>query len=397
MLAGCDDNSSHMGLSLTDPSQCAGDPSEINVLPADVSSEVDQLVANAMNSKNFGYVPGLSVAVAQDGKAVFAKGYGWANIASNTAVCADTPFELGSVTKSFTTIGLLLILDNPGLNKSNLGPLDLKSPISQYLSPNPEFALPSAWENITTEQLLSMSSGIPDASSNTLRWQEILDMVGEDPLLFPPGTGYCYSNPSFMVIGEIIQQLTEMPYPEFMEEEVFIPLGMNDTIIHTRENTPIDLATGYKCDQSPSTCSTPDPRSPLSSFSAGAIISTAVDLITFLAALQQQLLLKPSTYDLMWSVINPVGEWGLGWQVSVSDKYMIYRKDGALPGFSSQVSLYHGDKVYVAIASNETFDGETPYTELAAQIVAAVIGVDSIPNPPGPGDGCTPPTPSPMP
>jgi CubicO group peptidase (beta-lactamase class C family) len=382
MLAGCNDNSSNMGLSLTDPSQCAGDPSEIDRLPADVSSEIDQLVVNAMGAM---HVPGLSVGVARDGEAVFAKGYGLANIESNTPVCADTPFELGSVTKSFTAIGLLLILDNPRLNKSDLGPLDLEAPISQYLSPNPEFTLLSDWENITTEQLLSMSSGIPDFGSNTLTWQQILDKVGKEPLLFPPGNGYCYSNPSFMVIGEIIQQLTEMPYPEFMEEEVFTPLGMND-------NKPSNLATGYEFDEKTMTWSTPSLRPPTSSFSAGAIISTAVDLSTFLAALQQELLLKPSTYDLMWSVINPVGEWGLGWQVSITDKYMIYRKDGDLPGFSSQISLYQGDKVYVAIASNE----KVPYVDLAAQIVAAVIGAE-VHNPPGPGDGCIPPTPAPSP
>jgi CubicO group peptidase (beta-lactamase class C family) len=390
MLAGCDDNSSNMGLSLTEPSHCADDPSEIDLLSADVSSKIDQLVATALSSM---HVSGLSVGVAQDGKAVFAKGYGLANIANDTPVCADTPFELGSVTKSFTAIGLLLILDNPGLNKSNLGTLDLESPISQYLSPNPEFTLPSAWENITTEQLLSMSSGIPDFGSNTLTWQQILDKIGKEPLLFTPGTGYCYSNPSFMVIGEIIQQLTETPYAEFMNEEVFTPLGMNDTIIHTPDNTPSDLATGYEFDEKTMTWNTPSPRPPTSSFSAGAIISTAVDLSTFLAALQQELLLKPSTYDLMWSVINPVGEWGLGWQVSVTDQYMIYRKDGDLPGFGAQISLYQGDKVYVAIASNE----EVPYVELAAQIVAAVIGAEKVPNPPGPGDGCIPPTPTPSP
>lgn len=126
------------------------DPSAIDKLPSEVSSAIDSLITNEMNEN---HIRGLSVAIANDGEAVFAKGYGIAKAGTPTStptlVFADTPFELGSVTKSFTTVGLLLILDNPSLNKSNLGPLNLDSPISQYLSTNPEFPLPQTWENIT--------------------------------------------------------------------------------------------------------------------------------------------------------------------------------------------------------------------------------------------------------
>jgi len=230
-----------------------------------------------------------------------------------------------------------------------------------------------------------MSSGIPDMGCNNLTWQQIVDAVGMRPLLFQPGNGYCYSNPGFMVIGEIIQQLTQIPCSDFMKTNVFNPLGMKDTIIHTPDNTPSNLATGYAFDSNTMNWFTPDPRPPLSSFNAGAIISTAVDLSTFLAALQQQLLLNSSTYDLMWSVINPVAPWGLGWEVFITDQYQIYQKDGGLPGFSTQISIYHGDKVAVAIASNENSE---QYVDLAADIVAAVLNLPSVPNPSAPVSSC---------
>jgi CubicO group peptidase (beta-lactamase class C family) len=359
------------------------------------------------------HIPGLSVAVAQNGQTVLAKGYGLAMCAtsactSGTAVFADTPFELGSVTKAFTTVGLLLILDNPSLNTSTLGPLNLGAPISQYLSTDPDFTLSPTWDDITTSELLSMSSGIPDFGSNTQPWYKILDMVGTEPLIFSPGTGYCYSNPGFMTVGAIIQQLTNTAYDQFMATNLFAPLGMSHTLIHTTDNTPANLAIGYAFDSGSLTWSVPTPRSPLSSFSAGAIISTAVDLGTFLSALQNRAVLQPATYTLMWTNVplqdpERAGDWGFGWSVANVGNYLVARKDGGLPGITSQVTFYDEmlatpAQVGVAIASNE--DQVGGYVLLTADIAGAVYGTP-VPNPPSAGDGCTPtpcfncPTPTP--
>jgi CubicO group peptidase (beta-lactamase class C family) len=356
------------------------------------------------------FIPGLSIAISQNGQTVLAKGYGYAacatsSCASGTAVQADTPFEMGSVTKAFTAIGLMRILDDPALNTSNLGALDLNAPISQYLSDNPGFTPPQQWDNITLMQLLSMSSGIEDFGSDTLTWPQILDRVGMQPLLFSPGTGYCYSNPGFMVVGAVMQALTETAYAEFMQQQVFAPAAMNDTLIHTPDNAPSNLATGYAYDASTQTWTVPTPRPPLSSFSAGALISTAVDLGTFIGALQERALLNSATYDLMWTIVmlsdpSRPGTWGLGWDVTTVGSYQIFRKDGALPGVTAQISLYDDgtSQVGVAIASNE--NNVVGYVQLAAQIIGAVLETP-VPDPGPGGNGCTPtpcfncPTPTP--
>jgi CubicO group peptidase (beta-lactamase class C family) len=388
----------------------SSDTSQIDLLPPAVSAQVDSLVAAIMANQ---HIPGLSVAIAQNGHTVLAKGYGLAACAtsactSGTSVAADTPFELGSVTKAFTSVGLLLILDNPNLNTSSLGTLDLDAPISQYLATDPNFTLSSMWDNITTRELLSMSSGIRDFGSNTEPWYSILDTIGADPLIFPPGTGYCYSNPGFMTVGAIIQQLTNTAYNQFMATNLFTPLGMTDSLIHTTDNTPPNLATGYAFDSGSGTWSVPTPRSPLSSFSAGAIISTAVDLGTFMSALQSRTGLNPATYTLMWTNVtlqDPTrpGDWGFGWSVANVGDYLIARKDGGLPGITSQVSLYDQmlaspTQIGVAIASNE--DSVAGYVTLTADIAGTVNGTP-VPNPASAGDGCTPtpcfncPTPTP--
>jgi len=84
--------------------------------------------------------------------------------------------------------------------------LNLAAPISQYLDPNPEFTLPQQWDDITLQELLSMSSGIMDFGSNTMTWPEILEHVGTMPLLFSPSTGSCYSNPGFVLVGAVSTQ-----------------------------------------------------------------------------------------------------------------------------------------------------------------------------------------------
>src|SRR5690349_7567782 len=115
-----------------------------------------------------------------------------------------------------------------------------------------------------------------------------------------------------MVLGGLLQQFTGQLYDQFMARELFAPLGLAHTIVHTPTNTPAGLAQGYAWNGA---WSTPQPRNPLSAFSAGAIITTPSDLGTWLAALITGRLLAPGTYDLMWSDVplpkGPSG-WGLG-------------------------------------------------------------------------------------
>lgn len=306
-------------------------------------------------------------------------------------VKAGTRFEIGSVTKSFTTWGLMHIYDKPALiKKPSVKRLDLDKPVSEYLSSTPTFSLLTKWQNITSRELLAMAGGIEDLGSNTLSWEEIIQVAGEQPLLFSPGTNYCYSNPSFMLLGELIQQLTGLNYEQFMQAFVFQQIGMEHSYIH--QNTrPRDVATGYEWDDSASTWILPMLRPGSSSFSSGAMVTSADDLAVFLKAAIARRLLKPSAYDLMWTPAPfyapaPKGpiQWGLGWQVSMSPEYRIYRKDGAIPGYSAQLYIDDLNGVSVAITLNTGGVGGT-IERLSAEIAAAVLGLATPINPPGPG------------
>lgn len=362
-------------------------PPKVSLLDAQTESGIDQLVQQIQTQY---HIAGLGVSVVQNGRVTLAKGYGLADVAGNRAVDANTPFEIGSCTKSFTTFALMRIVDDPSLiKKPGIGKLDLDQPAASYLVGSPNITMPSEWSAITVRQLLSMTSGIPDGSSNSQPWQTVVADAAKKPLSFTPGTGYCYSNPGFMVIGEIIQQLTGSDYATFMANQVFGPLGMTNTFIHLPSNTPANLATGYLWNGT--AWAAQSPRSPLSSFSSGAVITTASDMATWLAALAGQKVLSASAYAQMWNpVLFPNGkssQWGLGWNVEISTtpKYTIYRKDGGLPGYSAMMSIYVGDGVSVGLITNES---GIPSGLIAAQIVAKVKGLASVPNPPGPASDC---------
>lgn len=360
------------------------DPGYISKLEAAVELRVDQIVRDYQFSDN---IPGLSVGVVAGGQVVLVKGYGAAEISSGTPVDANTYFEIGSCTKSFTSFGVLRMVDDPTLiRKQGIASLNLDERVKTYLVGSPNVQIPPDWDNITVRELLSMTSGIPDGSSNTSIWQIVVATAAGKPLEFDPSTGYCYSNPGYMILGELIQQLSGMSYADYMATYVFTPLGLDKTFIHTPNNTPQGLATGYEW--TGAAWDTPAPRSPLSSFSSGAVITTAGDLAKFLLALEQKKILKAATYTTMFKAVElPLrsSEWGLGWNCIDDDTIKIYRKDGGLPGYSAQMSIYKTEGVCVALCTNET---GVPTARIAAEIVAAIKKVDTVPNPAPPIQDC---------
>lgn len=360
------------------------DPGYISLLDAATEARVDQVVRDYQFTN---HIAGATVGVVKDGKVVLVKGYGVSDLGPGTSADANTPFEIGSCSKSFTAFGLLRMVDDPSLiTKPGVAALDLDERVAVYLADSPNVAIPPAWENITVRELLSMTSGIPDGSSNTKIWQVIVAEAGATGLDFQPGTGYCYSNPGYMLLGEVIQQLSGLAYADYMRQYVFTPLGLTNTIVHLPGNTPTTLSKGYSWQGL--AWIEPTKRSPLSSFSSGAIVTTSGDLAKFLLALEQKKILKPATYEAMWTAVElPArsSQWGLGWNVVKTEEFEIYRKDGGLPGYSAQMSIYAHAGVSVALCTNET---SVPTSQIVADIVAAIKDVDTEPNPPAPQSDC---------
>ena len=131
---------------------------------SDLSDRVAQVLKPYFDQDQ---IPGISVAIVTDGQVALAQGYGLSNVATGAPVAADTRFDIGSVTKTFTAIGVLLLYQE---SQGTSHPLDLNAPISEYLNNTRSFKLPRKWSGVTTMELLDMTSGIGNGPGNQ-PWQ----------------------------------------------------------------------------------------------------------------------------------------------------------------------------------------------------------------------------------
>jgi CubicO group peptidase (beta-lactamase class C family) len=325
------------------------------LLASDVAAVVDAfLLAHK--------VPGAEVAVVEGGQVALAAGYGLADLGTTpkTPMTATTPSELGSVTKTYTALGLLYLEDHPDLiTETGVTSIDLNAPLTAYMTdlptvPSPTPLAGTVWADITPYELLTMSSGIADSGSNTLTWQQQLTSVfnqeqADGQTLFTPGTEYLYSNVNFTLLGALIQDLTGLDYATFVQTYIFSPLDLSpQTVVRTGISEP-GQAIGYSSyDPATMTGTTPSSYRPgTSSFSAGAISTAAVDAGTYLASYLNQSILQPSTYQQMFAP-DPLPGYqdsttytpGLGWDAVTQDAYGTQiTKNGGIPGYSAQYTL----------------------------------------------------------
>ena len=162
--------------------------------------------------------PGLSIVATDREKTLWAKGYGFADIAAQQRVTPDTLFEFGSIGKSFTAL-LLLRMQERGL-------VDLKAPVVDYL---PWFAVKSTYEPITIEHLLSHTSGIISGTDFAAEGRYEAWALREMEVSGPPGANYAYSNIAYKILGYLIEDLLGVSYGEAVTSEILTPLGMHES------------------------------------------------------------------------------------------------------------------------------------------------------------------------
>ena len=166
-----------------------------------------------------------SVLIAQDGKILISKGYGLANREHDVSNTPQTKFRLGSVTKQFSAMAILLL--------EKQGKLKVEDPISKYIKDAPE-----AWKDVTIHHLLSHTGGIPEYTVGAAFRQmwtlpanpsRIMALFKDKPLDFKPGEKFKYSNSGYILVGMIIENASGMTYEDFVRLNIFKPLQMNDS------------------------------------------------------------------------------------------------------------------------------------------------------------------------
>jgi CubicO group peptidase (beta-lactamase class C family) len=302
-----------------------------------------------------------SVLVAKDGKAVFSKSYGMADLEWSVPNSPTTRFNIASMTKQFTAASILLLEDRGKLKTDDL--------VKKYF---PD--APASWDKITIYHLLTHTSGIADdAAKYEPGLPEKLVFNNDKPLNFQPGERWSYTNLGYIVLGYLLERISGQTYEEFVQANVFKPLGMNDSGLMSFVTIIPRRASGYwPGSNGLENAERPDPRI---GFSAGSLYSTTQDLLRWEEGLFGGKLLSPASLRKMTTPFK--SDYACGLHVNRADGHLKIEHDGNNIGFNSDMAYYPEDRLAVIVLANlnGTVTGEM------TKALAAVAHLETPPTP----------------
>ena len=303
-------------------------------------------------------VPSISVAVSHGGKIVWEKSVGFANIEKEIKATPTTAYSLASVSKPITATGLMMLVER--------GQIDLESPVNRYLGKSKLHSPSQNVEEATVLRIMNHTAGMGthwhffyiDDPYLRPTMDETIRRYGV--LVFPPGRQYMYSNLGYGILDYLIERVSGSPYPEFMAEEVFKPLGMTDSAVYVEPGLEDRVAQRYMGKGKPIPFYDFDHRG------ASGVYSSARDLVRFgMFHLKNHLpdqkqILKDETIDNMQSLSDPgvdSNEYRLGWSRSHLAQYTAISHGGGMPGVTTNLLLLPEMDIAIAMLCNANYKG----------------------------------------
>jgi len=349
------------------PAVAGARPHVAQPLPDSVVSMIDSLASAAIAA---GPGPGLAIAVARHGVPVYSRGFGRADTRSGNPVESGTVFRIASITKQFTAAAILRLEEESRLS--------LDDDIGRFI---PEYA--TGDHGVTIRHLLNHTSGIRSYTSLGPRWamrmaedlshEEMLALFQDEPADFAPGERFLYNNSGYYLLGLIIEEVTGAPYAEYIDREIARPLGLSHTLY-----CPNEPAAGHAHGYMPGSDG-PIPAPPLSMtqpYSAGALCSTAEDLVRWSHALASGRVVSAEGYGRMTTpgtlTSGEAINYGYGLIVGALDGATRFAHGGGINGFSTFLAEFPEQGVSVAVLVNNT---ATNAGRLADNVSRAVLGL----------------------
>jgi CubicO group peptidase (beta-lactamase class C family) len=323
---------------------------------SDVKSFLDAEIPEYMDDMN---IAGVLVSVVKDGQVLLSTGYGYANVAQNTTATNDTLFGIASISKSFTSTAVMTLVEN--------GTLDLDEDINNYLD-SLQIPLIEGSDPITLKHLLTHTAGFEE-SLDSIFYTTMSGMPSMETVLrynmplqvHPAGYIQSYSNLGASLAGYIVQEVSGMPYEQYIEEFVLDPLGMYSTSAYQELPSPLDTlhSQGYI---STETDFIPIPFFYCSVPPTGGLSSTANDMARFMTMhlnegqyLGDQFLTSSSCLEMQdEQFIGLEGLTGIGYGLYtkiVNNETMVYHT-GGMPAYSSIMGLFPEHELGIFISLN---------------------------------------------
>lgn len=314
---------------------------QTEVVPSqDISPKVDEYMDALVKA---GWFNG-SILIAREGKVLVSKGYGMANVELEVPNTPQTKFRVGSITKPFTAMAILLLQER--------GKLGLQDSICKFVAD-----CPAGWQPITIHNLLSHTSGLAKhdkageylkTAMNRMSVTQLIDSFKNKPSDFKPGEKFDYNNNGYILLGYVIEKVSGQSYEMFLKENIFAPLKMADTGYDNHDPIIKNRAAGYRAEGGKLfNAAYIDQSQP---FSAGALYSTTGDLLRLDQALYEGKLLSPKTTDSMFTPV--VGIYGYGWFANKQLNRAAIFHPGGVPGFSAMITRFPENKVLIVMLGN---------------------------------------------
>ncbi|WP_373520236.1 serine hydrolase domain-containing protein [Aquiflexum sp.] len=329
----------------------------------------NQTIENFLKKEYAGNSPGAVILIMKNNQIIFKRAFGRSDIKKRKTIKTDMIFQIGSMTKQFTSTAVLQLVEQ--------GKVSLDDPIQKYVDyfPNKEYP-------VTIHHLLSQTSGIPeffdiDEDEMHLLSQEhtpeqLISYYMNQPLAFEPGSNFHYSNSNYPLLGVVIEQVSGMSLKEYLRVNLFEPLNMSSTSLwYTDETKRKRISNGYRSYQG-ELISSPKIVGSVP-YAAGAIVSTADDLLIWNRELKNRTFLSDFVVQSLISEKHTNSGTGTGYGYGFFIKDLLGHKTiqhgGNLYGFTSSGLYLPTEDLFVCILSNKSLER----TEEVANYLASVV------------------------
>jgi CubicO group peptidase (beta-lactamase class C family) len=315
--------------------------------------------------------PGAAIIVRKDGKTIFRKGYGMADMELGVPVEPDMVFRLGSITKQFTAVSILILAEQ--------GKLSLRDEITKVL---PDF--PTQGRTITIEHLLTHTSGLK-SYTNLSEWlplwrkdmtvREIIDLTKDKPMEFAPGERWNYNNTGYVLLGAVIEKVSGLTYEDYVNKNIFGPLGMKHSYYGNTERIIPRRIPGYQMGKD-GFVNAPY-LSMTQPYAAGSLLSSVDDLAIWNDAVFSGKLLKKEWLDKAFTPypLKNGGStgYGYGWFIANYQGHRFIEHGGGINGFSTYEMTLPEDHIFLAILTNSAIGSRGPEPR-AFKIATLLLG-----------------------
>lgn len=292
---------------------------------------------------------GATALVVKNNNPIYSKAFGMANLELEVPMQIDMIFEIASITKQFTAVAILMLMEEDKLN--------LKDDITKFI---PDY--PTQGHNITIHHLLTHTSGIKsytEMDTLTQIWRndytpkQLINVFKNKPMDFDPGTQYHYNDSGYIILGHIIEKITGLTYKQFIEKRIFSRLEMTNSYYADHSKIIKNRASGYQKNSGFKNAPYLNESLP---YAAGSLLSTVKDIYKWNRAIKNNSLISEENKQLAFTnyKLNNGKEinYGYGWEINTIMNKKSIAHSGGILGFVTNVIYIPKEDLYVAVFSN---------------------------------------------